>query len=205
MRCDIMNIGMFGGTFDPVHLGHLIVAEESRVRLGLERVLFVPAGMPWMKALRRDVTPAAHRVAMVRLAIASNPHFELSTIDVERPGSSYSVETVGRLRQSLGPGAEIYFILGCDSLNQVDRWKEPGRLISMCHMVAAPRPGCRPPDLERLEKLFPGVTERTVLLEMDPIGISSSEIRRRVAEGGSIRYLVPPEVEAYIRAEGLYR
>ena len=200
-----MNIGIYGGTFDPVHLGHLIVAEEARIKLNLEKVLFVPAGMPWMKARQRNVTEAAHRIAMVRLAIAGNPCFELSTIDVEQPGLSYSVQTVVSLREKLGADVKVYFILGCDSLNQIDQWKEPGKLISMCYMVAAPRPGCRPPDLKRLEPLVPGVTYRTVYLEMDPIGISSSEIRRRAAEGISIRYFVPPDVECYIRDNGLYR
>jgi len=199
-----MNIGIYGGTFDPVHLGHLIVAEEVRVKLGLKRVLFVPAGKPWMKASRREITSGDHRLAMIRLAIAGNPDFDVSTIDLERPGQSYSVETISCLREVLGPEAKIYFILGCDALNEVHLWKDPARLISMCYMVAAPRPGCKPPDLERLEQLLPGISGRTVNLEMEPVGISSSEVRRRLAAGLSVRYFLPPGVEPYIRRYGLY-
>jgi nicotinate-nucleotide adenylyltransferase len=197
-----MNIGVLGGTFDPIHSGHLIIAEKARLKLRLARVLFVPAGQPWLKS--RKITPAAHRVEMVRLAIASNPHFELSTVEIGRPGASLSVETVDILQQQLGAGAKLFFLVGWDSLAELPQWKEPDRLIQLCKLVAVTRPGFSRPDLKAMESLVSGVTQSVVWLDIPPVGISSTDIRKKVFRGLSIHGLVPDEVEAYIKEKKLY-
>lgn len=196
-----MNIGVLGGTFDPIHIGHLIVAEEARTRLGLERVLFVPAGNPWLKQ-NNSISPASHRVEMVRRGIAGNPGFELSALEVERSGPSYTVDTMRALRQQLGAEVGLFFILGLDTLAELPLWKEPGELGRLCTLVVAPRSGER--GLQDLEASIEGLSGRVVQLDMPLIGVSSSEIRQRVAQGGSIRYLVPGAVEDYIAHQGLY-
>jgi nicotinate-nucleotide adenylyltransferase len=197
-----MKIGVLGGTFDPIHSGHLIIAEKARLKLRLARILFVPAGQPWLKS--RKITPAAHRVEMVRLAIASNPHFELSTVEIGRPGASLSVETVDILQQQLGAGAKLFFLVGWDSLAELPQWKEPDRLIQLCKLVAVTRPGFSRPDLKAMESLVPGVTQSVVWLDIPPVGISSTDIRKKVFRGLSIHGLVPDEVEAYIKEKKLY-
>jgi nicotinate-nucleotide adenylyltransferase len=196
-----VNIGVLGGTFDPIHIGHLIVAEEARMKLGLTEVLFVPAGQPWLKQ-DRDITQAGHRVEMVRRGIADNPHFKLATLEVDRPGPSYSVDTLASLQDQLGSEASLFFILGRDTLAGLPLWKEPRKLVEMCRLVVAPRLGSK--DLKRLQADIPGVLDRTIQLDMPLIGISSSEIRQRVIRGLSVRYLVPPGVEEYITEQGIY-
>ena len=196
-----MNIGVLGGTFDPVHIGHLVVAEEARIRLGFKEVLFVPAGQPWLK-LDRNITPVVHRVEMVRRAIADNPHFKLCTIEVERPGPSYTVDTLTRLQKQLGSEASLFFIIGRDTLAELPLWKEPEKLIQLCRLVVAPRLGSK--DLKHLETAIPGLLDKVIQLDMPVIGISSSGIRQRIAQGLSIRYLVPAEVEKYITGHKIY-
>lgn len=199
-----MNIGVLGGTFDPIHLGHLIIAEQARLRLDLSKVLFVPAGQPWLKS-DRDITPAHHRLEMVKLAIEGKPYFELCTIEVERPGPSYSVDTLAALSQQMGEGHSIFFLLGWDSLAELPRWKEPERLVRMCRLVAVTRPGFARPDLRAMEALVPGVNGNVLWLDIPPVDISSSEIRERVARGLPVRDMVPPEVADYIEEHQLYR
>lgn len=199
-----MDIGILGGTFDPIHSGHLIIAEEARLRLRLAQVLFVPAGQPWLK-VDRAITPAIHRVEMVKRAIAANRYFELSTTEVDRPGPSYTVDTIAILQQQLGTEAGFFFLLGWDSLAELPWWKEPSRLVQMCKLVAVPRPDFDPPNLEALESSIPGITQSVVLLDMPPVDVSSSDIRKRVAQGLSIHHLVPDEVERYIEEQKLYR
>jgi nicotinate-nucleotide adenylyltransferase len=196
-----VNIGVLGGTFDPIHLGHLVVAEEARIKVGFNEVLFVPAGQPWLK-LDRNITPAAHRVEMVRRAIADNPHFKLFTLEVERPGPSYTVDTLMMLRKQLGSEASLYFILGRDTLAGLHLWKEPEKLVRLCRLVVAPRLGSK--DLKHLETSVPGLLDKVIQLDMPVIGISSAEIRRRIAQGLTIRYLVPAEVEKYITDQKIY-
>ena len=200
-------IGILGGTFDPIHIGHLILAEEARIKLGLSEVLFVPAGQPWLK-LDRSITPAVHRVEMVRRAIASNSYFKLCMIEIERSGPSYTVDTITALQEQLGAEASFFFILGRDSLTELPLWKEPNKLIRICRLVVAPRcvegfPALSS-DLKSLEKSVPGALDNIIQLDMPVIGISSSEIRKRVTQGLSIRYLVPDEVEEYIIEQKLY-
>ncbi len=189
-----MNIGVLGGTFDPIHNGHLAVAEEVRAQLKLDEVLFVPAGQPWLKA-DSPILVAEHRVEMVRLAIADRAYCKVSTMEIDRGGLSYTVDTMGELRAKIGAGDELYFILGWGSLGELPQWKEPSRIIKLCRLVAVPRPGYPRPDLESLEASIPGLSQRVILLDKPEIDISASEIRERVAQGLSINGLVPEAVE----------
>ena len=198
-----MRLGVLGGTFDPPHVGHLILAEEGRTRLRLEKVLFVPAGDPWRKA-GQEVTPAEHRLAMVRLLLASDPYFEVSTQEVEREGPSYTLDTLESLHQQYGPGLELYFILGEDALHDLPNWREPARIISLACLAVAPRPVERGTGTPDPEAAVPGLSERIVPLPMPTIDISSTTLRERARAGLSLRYLVPLAVEEYIRRHGLY-
>ena len=198
-----MNIGVMGGTFDPIHNGHLIVAEEVRVRLDLAEILFVPAGLPWLKT-DRAISAAEHRMQMVRLAVEDKPYFKLCAVEIERTGPSYTVDTIAELQSQFGAGAQLFFILGWDSLAELPQWREPSRLIKLCYLVAVPRPGCPPPDLSSLEAIIPGLSQRLTLLDTPEIDISASVIRDWVARGLSISHLVPEPVDRYIREQGLY-
>ena len=198
-----MKIGVLGGTFDPVHTGHLMVAEEARASLKLAEILLVPAGQPLLKP-DYPITPAEHRLQMLRLAIAGRPHFKVSTMEIERPGPSYTVGTIAELRVQYGSEDEIFLILGWDSLAQLPEWREPSRLIKMCCLVAVPRPGFQRPDLKALEDLIPGISERVMLLDKPQIDISASAIRALAAQGLPLRHLVPEPVEEYIRQHKLY-
>ena len=198
-----MNIGILGGTFDPIQLAHLAVAEEARARLDLAEIIFVPAGQPWLKA-NSPISTAEHRIQMVRLAIADKPYFKLSTVEIDRAGPSYSVDTVAELQGQLGAGDELFFILGYDSLAEIPLWHEPSRLIQMCRLVAVPRPGYSVPDLKKLEADIPGLSQRVILMDKPEIDISATEIRNRVARGLSISHLVPQPVERYIKQHRLY-
>lgn len=198
------DIGVFGGTFDPIHLGHLVAAEEVRVKLDLDRILFVPAGRPWLK-VDRPVSPAKHRLEMIRLAIADRPQFALSTVEVDRPGPSYTVETLELLRRQLGAEARIFFLLGSDGLPDLPEWREPRRLIQLCRLAVFARPGRPVPSLESLETAIPGLSENVVFVEVPQVDVSATQIRRQVAEGVSVRDWLPPMVEDYILTHGLYR
>ncbi len=198
-----MRVGVIGGTFDPIHIAHLVIAEEARVRLNLDRVVFVPAATPPHK-VDNDISSVEHRLAMVELAIATNPYFFLSRVDIERSGPCYTIDTIKLLRDEWGPGVEIYFIMGQDSLVDILTWHEPQRLIRLCRLVVLSRPGYKA-DLEELEALLPGITSHTHILNSPELDISSSDIRQRVREGLPIKYQVPEAVEEYIYAHGLYR
>lgn len=199
-----MRIGVMGGTFDPIHIGHLVAAEEARCALRLEKVLFVPAGEPAHKE-PGDVSLALHRVRMVGLAVATNSFFELSTVDVARPGKSYTVDTVTRLRRQMGEEADLFFIVGMDSLGELTTWKEPDKLVSLCRLAVVNRPPYRLMDLAILEQQIPGISDRVDLVKMPGIDISASDLRLRVATGLPVKYLVPEPVEQYIKEKGLYR
>ncbi|MFN3974726.1 MAG: nicotinate-nucleotide adenylyltransferase [Dehalococcoidia bacterium] len=199
-----MKVGIFGGTFDPIHMGHLILAEEARERLSLSKVLFIPTGHPWLKA-GRPVSPGHHRLAMLNLAIEDNPSFEASDIEIRRPGPTYTLDTLQELRSAWGNGPEIYLLLGLDALRDFPRWHEPRRILEQCILVGMARPGYLDFSPQSLEVVFPGASQRLVLLHGPHIGISGTEIRRRVAMGISIRYWVPRSVELYIYQQSLYR
>ena len=199
-----MDIGVLGGTFDPIHVGHLVVAEEVRARLNLDEILFVPAGQPWLKA-GTPILAAERRVQMVRLAIVDKPYLKVSTIEVERSGPSYTVDTIAELQAQLSTENEFLFILGWDNLARLPQWREPARLIKMCRLVAVPRVGHPIPDLNSLEAVIPGLSQRVILLDKPEIDISASVIRDRVARGLSICHLVPGPVDEYIRQHRLYK
>jgi nicotinate-nucleotide adenylyltransferase len=199
----LRRIGVIGGTFDPVHYGHLVAAEEARVSMNLERVLFVVANVPPHK-LDEEITPVEHRLAMVSLAIASNPYFAISRVDVVRPGPSYTVDTISILQEQWGQETEIYFIMGLDSLMELPTWHQPERLIQLCHLVVVRRPGFEL-DMAQLEVSLPGISSRVEILDMPEMDISSSELHERVREGLPIKYQVPPEVERYINDHELYK
>ena len=198
-----MNIGVLGGTFDPVHNGHLIVAEEVKTRFNLTEVIFVPAGQPWLK-VDRPITPAKHRLRMLRLALADKSYFKLSTMEIERAGPSYTIDTISELQGQLDAEDELFFILGQDNLAQLPQWRDAPRLIQMCYLVAVPRPGSPCPDLKTLEASLPGISQRVMLLDKPYIDISASGIRDRRAQGLSVRHLVPEPVNRYIKEHGLY-
>jgi len=198
-----LNIGVMGGTFDPIHNGHLIVAEEVRVRLNLAEILFVPAGQPWLK-MDSPISAAEHRMQIVQLAIEGKPYFKLSTMEIERAGPSYTVDTIAELKDQLGVKDELFFILGWDNLAELPQWHEPSRLINMCRLVAVHRVGYPPPDLNSLEAAIPGLSQRVTLLDTPEIDISASAIRNRVAQGLSISHLVLELVERYIKQHKLY-
>ena len=198
-----MNIGVLGGTFDPVHDGHLILAEEAKSWLNLAEVLFVPAGQPWLK-VDRPVLPAEHRLGMLRLALADRPYFKLSTMEIERTGPSYTVDTIAEIREGLGSEDELFFILGWDNLAELPQWREPSRLIEQCYLVAAPRPGYPRLKIKNLETSIPGISQRVMLMKKPEVDITASDIRGRVAKGLSVRHLVPEPVNRYIKEHGLY-
>ena len=198
-----MDTGVLGGTFDPVHVGHLIIAEEARIRLGLSQVVFVPAGQPWLKQ-DSDISSGEHRLEMIRLAIAPNAFFRASTVDLERPGPSYTVDTLADLKRELGQEGNLYFILGLDALAGLPTWKEPQKIVELCYLVAAKRAEAMDVDMDSLERSIPGISSRVIILDNPLIDISSSDIRHRVAEGKSIHEMVPEAVERHIREKRLY-
>ena len=195
-----VNVGVMGGTFDPIHLGHLAVAEEAREVLDLDRILFVPAGQPPHKPAG-EVTSIEHRLAMVELAIADNRAFELSRIEVDRPGPSYTVDTLEALAAA---GDRVTVILSAETFAELPTWHEPWRLFEASRVAVAPRWGYPAPDPDWLAATFPGREGRVSYLEGPRLGVSSTALRARVAAGRSIRYLVPQPVAAYIAANNLY-
>lgn len=193
-------IGVMGGTFNPIHNGHLITAEEARWEFGLDEVLFVPAGRPWQKE-GVDVAPAEHRYLMTVIATAANPAFRVSRIELDRPGPTYAIDTLRALRAETRD-AELFFVTGADAILQILSWKDPEEVLREAVFIAATRPGY---DLDRLEKELPaGLEDRVRVMEIPALAISSTEIRARVREGRPIRYLVPEGVQRYIEKVGLY-
>ncbi|MCG8431466.1 MAG: nicotinate-nucleotide adenylyltransferase [Candidatus Omnitrophica bacterium] len=187
-----MRIGILGGTFNPVHLGHLILAEEVREKLDFERLIFVPANLPPHKDTA-DIAPAEARFEMIRRAIAGNAYLSVSDAEIRRNGRSYTIDTVREFREAY-PGDDLFFITGSDLLNYLDEWKDLKEITGMVHFVVATRPGYP------LEKIPPDI--RTVPIRA--VDISAFEIRGRVREGKSFRYLVPGVVYEYIREKNLY-
>lgn len=212
-----MKWGLFGGTFDPIHIGHLRCAEEIRQLIGLDRVIFIPASCPPHKT-DVAVSDFRDRERMVRLAVADNPHFDCSDIEGQRAGKSYSVETVAYFQETF-PQAEIYFIVGQDAFQAIQTWKEWGRLLGMCHFVVMTRPGWEnkglahilPPEragafvFDAEAHAFRGPTGCAIYFrEVTLLDISSSGIRTQTARGASIRYLVPEAVKRYLEEKRLY-
>lgn len=198
-----MKLGILGGTFDPPHLGHLILAQATADHLGLDQVLFAPAGIQPLKR-DRPTSAAAHRVAMVEAALADNPRFALSRVDVDHPGLSYTVDTLDRLRAAWGPDAAFWFIVGLDSLANLRAWRDPAGILARTRLAAAPRPGVTL-DLPALTAALPRLPAQLDWVPAPLIEISASDLRARAAAGHSLRYFVPDAVAAYIAAHRLYR
>ncbi len=196
-------IGVLGGTFDPPHVGHLWLAALAADAHRLDRVLFMPAAQPPHKP-RDEMSPTIDRLLMTRLAIESDPVFELSRMEMERPGPSYTVDSVVQLRTDY-PDAELFLIMAADSLAEIDTWREPDRLLELVEWIVGPRPGAPDPDPAALVERFGVAARRIHLLDGPALAVSSSEIRQRVADGHTIRYLVPDPVERLIRERRLYR
>lgn len=190
-----------GGTFDPIHHGHLVTAEEALWQFDLDEVLFVPSGQPWMKH-DREVSPPEDRYLMTVIAAASNPRFRVSRLEIDRPGPTYAVDTLRSLRDQYGGETELFFITGADAILEIYHWKDAEQALSMARFIAATRPGY---DVARMEQ--EGATEepRITIMDIPALAISSTDIRNRVAKGSPIRYLVPEGVKSYIEKAGLYR
>jgi nicotinate-nucleotide adenylyltransferase len=201
-----MRIGVFGGSFDPVHYGHLLLAECCREQCHLDQVWFVPAAVPPHKK-DRAITPGTVRIEMLELAIAGHPAFSVSRYEVDRGGVNYTVETLAHLHQEV-PGSEFFFLLGADMLYDLPHWREAGKVCELATMVVVGRPGMGPLTLDFLRAVTTSERIEAICgqqVEMPEIGISSTELRQRIAQGRSIRYQTPVAVAEYIRSHGLYR
>jgi nicotinate-nucleotide adenylyltransferase len=203
-------LGILGGTFDPIHLAHLAIAEQAREDLGLREVVFIPAGTPPHKP-GRPISPAEHRVAMVELAIAGNASFRVSRIEVDRSGPSYTIDTLRVLTTGDGGSAadgvpvnDIVLIVSAEALAAFPEWRKPNEVLDLARVAVVPRRGCPTPGRAWLEEQFPGRSDRFLFLAGPDLGHSASDIRARVVHGRSIRYLVPDAVEAYVRGHSLY-
>jgi len=193
-------LGVMGGTFDPIHHGHLLTAEEAAVQFGLDEVVFVPTGQPWMKE-RTDVSPAEDRYLMTVVATASNPRFSVSRVEIDREGPTYTVDTLRSIGYAAGD-AELFFVTGADAMLEIFQWKDPEEILSLAHFIAATRPGY---DLTRFESEGPTRHPNVSVMNIPALAISSTDIRDRIHEGRPIRYLVPEGVKSYIEKAGLYR
>lgn len=194
-------LGVMGGTFDPIHHGHLVTADEAFWQFGLDEVVFVPTGRPWMKD-HPQVSPAEDRYLMTVIATSPNPHFEVSRLEIDRAGETYAVDTLAALREEHGADTELFFITGADAILEIFHWKDPEEVLSLAHFIAATRPGY---DIARFEAEAPTAHPKISVMSVPALAISSSGIRDRVKEGRPIRYLVPEGVVTYIDKAGLYR
>ncbi len=196
-------VGIMGGTFDPIHYGHLILAQNALETYGLDEIMFVPSGTPWLKDSTK-VLSRNKRVSMTGIAIEDNPKFALSTIEIDREGNSYSYETVEELKKEQ-PETDFYFILGADSLLEIEKWKHPDRLMAECTLLAAVRDDC---DEEGLQKQISYLKEKynadICILPAKRVDISSTDIRNLIAEGKSVRYMLPDQVIKFIQKNHLY-
>lgn len=199
-----MRLGILGGTFDPIHMGHLIIAQEAAARVGLDEVWFIPTGQPWLKSGNR-ISPSHHRLEMVKRATRCNAGFKVSSIEVDRPGPSYTVETLTALREGDAKGDSLFFILGMDSLETLHRWHQAERLFELCTLVGVSRPDHQDFDLASLDRIRPGASSGVTIIDGPNIGISGAEIRRRVSQVLPITYWVPRAVEKYIHENHIYQ
>jgi len=195
-------LGIFGGTFDPPHLGHLILAAEARQQLGLARLLWVLTPIPPHK-LNQPITPIEHRLAMLQFAIAGNPDFELSRVELERPGPHYALDTVNLLAGQ-NPGVGMVYLVGSDSLRDLPAWHRPADLLSACSYLGVMRRPGEDVNITALEAILPGITRKVLFVDAPLVGISSHEIRQRVAEGRPFRYFLPFSIYEYILEHNLY-
>lgn len=196
-------IGIMGGTFDPIHTGHLVTAEAVRIEYNLDQVLFIPAANPPHKQ-HLQLTPAIQRYIMTVMATYSNPYFYVSPIELERPGLSYAIDTVMALIEQYGEMTEFYFITGADALQDLSTWKNIDQLLELCYFIAATRPGCICDLDDVIQQFGDKGRNRIQRLSTPELEISSTDIRERMKKGRSIKYIVPESVESYILKEGLY-
>ena len=203
---DRRRIGILGGTFDPPHLGHLLIAETARVALDLESVMFLPAGEPWLKSGQR-ITPASHRLKMVQLAVGDNPDFCVSDCEVRRRGATYTVDTLRELRCGFPPDTDLYFIVGSDVLEQFHRWKEPDAILELCRLAVIERPGGPEAGIAALRGNFSQALDAGAVVSVagPRVDFSASELRRVLAAGLSTRYQIPHSVAKYIAEHDLYQ
>lgn len=199
----MQRVGILGGTFDPIHYGHLAIAEEVNWQVGLAQIYVVPAAQQPLKQAQHIASPH-QRLAMVRLACADNSLLIPSDIELRRPPPSYTIDTLHEFRSMLGSNVELWFILGADALSQFPRWYAANQILDLARLAVVARPGATI-DLATLDTLLPGVQARTLVLPGPGLEIASSELRQRVAQGRPIRYQLPDTVRQYIEAEGLYR
>lgn len=199
-----LRLGVMGGTFDPIHYGHLVTAEEARGEFGLDQVLFLPSGIPPHKN-PNQVTDAKHRYTMTVLATLTNPHFDVSRLDIDRDGVSYTIDTLRILKEQYGKDTELFFITGADAILEIMSWKDPEQILKLAEFIAATRPGfCLSEQLSQVKDWFARQDKRLHLLQVPAMAISSTDIRGRVSSGRSVRYLLPEEVEYYIKKNQLY-
>lgn len=204
MKAITRRIGILGGTFDPIHVGHLMTAEAVRDEFGLDKVIFVPAAVPPHK-MDQQVTEARHRYLMTVLATNSNPHFDVSPVEMDRPGPSYTIDTIYELKRQYGENTDLFFITGADAIAEIPTWDRIEELLGLCQFIAAARPGFLP-NVDNIREYFGELgSARIHRLETPELEISSTNIRDRVKRGFSIKYIVPSAVENYIYKEGLYK
>lgn len=200
-----INLGIMGGTFDPIHIGHLVTAEEARQQFKLDHVIFLPAGTPPHKE-QKYITPAEHRYIMTMLAVVDNPYFTVSRLEIENKQPSYTIDTVRRFFQIYKNGLNLYFITGADAILDIKTWKDYEELLEACSFIAASRPGYPFNKLKTIfGSAFAKIAKKIHFLEIPAMAISSTDIRRRIAEGKTIKYLTPEPVEQYIYKNRLYR
>ncbi len=196
-------IGIFGGSFNPLHHGHLIAAEFAAETIGLQLVLFAPMVHPPHRD-GKALASIEHRLAMIEMAIADNDRFQLTLVDVERPGPHYSVDTVEILEQQY-PNSELYFVMGGDSFKSFPKWHRPNEIVQHCRLAVMRRPSTRPVQPDMHEDVMPGLQHRVDMVEAPPIGISATRVREQLSIGKSVRYLVPNPVLDYVHDNNLYR
>lgn len=202
---DLKRIGIMGGTFDPIHIGHLFIAEEVRTKLKLDKVIFVPSGSPPHKDSKK-VSDAKHRYLMTLFATVTNPNFEVSSIEVDREGTTYTIDTIKAFKKIYKNDAEFYFITGADAIMELSTWKEIDKLLKLCRFVAASRPGFRAEKMkEKIKELEKKYNESIYTVVVPALQISSTDIRNRIRDDRSIKYLLPESVEHYINKNRLYR
>lgn len=217
-----MKVGIFGGTFNPVHYGHLRAAEEVRENLGFNKILFIPSGKPPLKM--REIAPARHRYEMLRIAVKGNPFFNLSDIECRKKGKTFTVETLEELK-NIHPGTEFFFILGIDAFLDIPHWWRPEQLVSMTDFIVISRPGLLFSAMRESPYMKAGIrllrdvdlsgnitnviklksNRNAILLRLTPVGISSTQIRKLLRDGKSIKYLLPPDVQSYIITHKIYK
>lgn len=200
---DRKRIGIFGGTFDPPHVGHLILAEECRTQLSLDLLLWVVTDNPPHKRYT-DVSPIEDRVILVEKAITGNPAFQVSRVDIDRPGPHYAIDTVNILKYQY-PGSEMYYLMGGDSLHDLPTWNKPLEFIKVCDGIGVMRRHADKVDLESLEKVLPGVSDKVKIVEAPILEISSKQIRQRIVEGMGYRYYLQDAVYRAIDEMGMYK